>query len=276
MEEVETLRPRDPNKKHTCRECGVGVTGGAIVQHLRYHHKLTVAQYRLRHNIPSQSHNRKLVMQKAWDAVRGTVPHNKKYTTIDTELTCCICGAKRLRPSWLVAGYKAKGITTHTCGSKACISQLMSKNIRKVKGTPEARARVSANSKKMWADGNRTSHVQALVAGTHSFNTKPEVVMQEFLKQAGIKFDAHKAIRLPALNCHCVPDMLIGNTAVFMDGCYWHNCSECGFEGSNPAAKRDPLITHALQQLGYTVIRIWEHELKGEAWKVKLASVLVS
>ena len=274
MEEVETLRPRDPNKKHVCKECGQPVSGGAVTDHMRRHHQLTIAQYRLKYNIPSQSHNRDLVMKKAWAGASGQVPHNKKYATETVEITCCICGGKKKRPSWLVATYAAKGITTHTCGKRTCISALSSKNIRKAKNTPEAKARVSTNSKKMWADGHRTAHVRALVAGTHSFNTKPEVVMQGFLKQSGIKFSTHEAIRLPSMKCHCIPDILVGMVAIFMDGCYWHNCKECGFEGRNPKADRDPFITSALQALGYTVVRIWEHELKGEDWKAKLAIAL--
>jgi DNA mismatch endonuclease (patch repair protein) len=58
--------------------------------------------------------------------------------------------------------------------------------------------------------------------------------------------------------------------AVFVDGCFWHCCPEHGTQPrTNPTywdAKlernrtRDARINDALQQHGWTVLRIWEHE----------------
>jgi DNA mismatch endonuclease (patch repair protein) len=59
--------------------------------------------------------------------------------------------------------------------------------------------------------------------------------------------------------------------AVFVDGCFWHGCPEHGTQpranedwwrwkiARNQARDRD--TTERLQDLGWTVIRIWEHEL---------------
>lgn len=59
--------------------------------------------------------------------------------------------------------------------------------------------------------------------------------------------------------------------AVFIDGCFWHGCPECyrepksnvGFWRSKVERnrKRDALVTETLQNQGWQVIRLWEHEL---------------
>ena len=65
--------------------------------------------------------------------------------------------------------------------------------------------------------------------------------------------------------------------AIFVDGCYWHFCPVCK---PNQHKKfipgRDAAITSALQSLGYTVLRIWEHELKDptSAWQQRLLGAL--
>ncbi len=63
--------------------------------------------------------------------------------------------------------------------------------------------------------------------------------------------------------------------AVWVDGCYWHSCPEHGrqkpFEGPNAqmwAAKmsrtraRDVAATELAEQQGWTVVRVWEHEVR--------------
>ncbi len=59
--------------------------------------------------------------------------------------------------------------------------------------------------------------------------------------------------------------------AVFVDGCFWH---QCPIHGSRPADNascweeklsanvvRDALVTETLQKMGWHVVRIWQHEL---------------
>jgi DNA mismatch endonuclease, patch repair protein len=60
--------------------------------------------------------------------------------------------------------------------------------------------------------------------------------------------------------------------AVLVDGCFWHGCR---FHGHTPRSRvaywrsklarnksRDRLVTRALRQRGWRVLRIWEHELQ--------------
>lgn len=69
------------------------------------------------------------------------------------------------------------------------------------------------------------------------------------------------------------PDFIFGRqkVAVFVDGCFWHGCPR---HSSRPATntefwtkkltgniQRDQRATTALLAAGWTVVRIWEHEL---------------
>lgn len=60
--------------------------------------------------------------------------------------------------------------------------------------------------------------------------------------------------------------------AVFVDGCFWHACPQhCKIPKSNVPfwvgklernAARDAIVTEALSSSGWTVVRIWEHDLR--------------
>lgn len=62
--------------------------------------------------------------------------------------------------------------------------------------------------------------------------------------------------------------------ALFIDGCFWHGCTlhrripktnqEYWKNKIERNTCRDKLITNELQKKGWAVIRIWEHELKGQ------------
>lgn len=59
--------------------------------------------------------------------------------------------------------------------------------------------------------------------------------------------------------------------AVFVDGCFWHGCPEHGAMPSTNRAfwkrkleankSRDRKVSRALSSSGWSVLRIWEHEL---------------
>lgn len=71
--------------------------------------------------------------------------------------------------------------------------------------------------------------------------------------------------------------------AVFVDGCFWHGCSRhVSWPKSNAEwwrnkievnRARDMAITNALRRLGWTVIRVWEHESVEEAANAVVAAV---
>ena len=59
--------------------------------------------------------------------------------------------------------------------------------------------------------------------------------------------------------------------AIFVDGCFWHGCEQCGHYPRHNARfwrakisrnrERDALTTLTLRGNGYTVLRFWEHDL---------------
>lgn len=62
--------------------------------------------------------------------------------------------------------------------------------------------------------------------------------------------------------------------AVFVDGCFWHSCPRHSNLPSTNAEfwasklernrKRDRLVNRALREKGWSVLRIWEHEIADE------------
>lgn len=100
-----------------------------------------------------------------------------------------------------------------------------------------------------------------------SKDTKIEVAMQDNLRQMGVAFRKHE----PILG---QPDLFIEpNICVFVDGCYWHGCPTCFTEKrSDYMSKRiasDKLVNEELSRKGYSVFRLWGHEIKNEADKVE-------
>lgn len=100
-------------------------------------------------------------------------------------------------------------------------------------------------------------------------DTAPELAIRRLLHARGLRF----RVDLP------LPGLLRGRAdltfptrrlVVFVDGCFWHGCPEHGTQpranGAWWAAKlqrnadRDRAIDEQLAALGWTVIRIWEHE----------------
>ena len=95
-------------------------------------------------------------------------------------------------------------------------------------------------------------------------DTKPEKAVQELLRSCKISFETHKSIL--GNNYATQPDIFIDNAnlCVFVDGCYWHGCSECNKTLSAMQQQRidsDRKINKCLTQDGFKVIRIWEHDI---------------
>ena len=60
--------------------------------------------------------------------------------------------------------------------------------------------------------------------------------------------------------------------AVFLDGCFWHCCPKHSQAPRNNAAfwdkklranrRRDRLVNRTLKEMGWRVVRLWEHDLQ--------------
>lgn len=95
-------------------------------------------------------------------------------------------------------------------------------------------------------------------------NTKIEVAVAGMLSANGIEFVRHPRM-------YGSPDFLVGNrTAVFCDGDFWHGYNY--LHRKRPAKKfwrdkiennmrRDRRVSRKLRRDGYSVIRLWEHDI---------------
>jgi DNA (cytosine-5)-methyltransferase 1 len=119
--------------------------------------------------------------------------------------------------------------------------------------------------------------------GNRRVDSRPELELRRALWARGLRYrvdlplhvDDGRPIR---------PDVVFTQTklAVFVDGCFWHACSE---HGTNPRhnadywsqklgrnVRRDRRDDARLTKAGWRVLRIWEHENGAEAaWRVERA-----
>ncbi|NBD09109.1 DNA mismatch endonuclease Vsr [Corallococcus sp. c25j21] len=115
--------------------------------------------------------------------------------------------------------------------------------------------------------GLTRSEQMARIRGT---DTSPEVTLRRALWSRGLRYRLHE--RTPAGR----PDVALpaSRVAVFIDGCFWHGCpfhyarprSREEFWSAKLAANidRDARQSALLEEAGWRVVRIWEHEVVEE------------
>lgn len=100
-------------------------------------------------------------------------------------------------------------------------------------------------------------------------DTKPEVALRRELHRQGLRFRVDAAVPgLPRRRADVV--FTRPKVAVFVDGCFWHSCPE---HATVPATRHDWWVAKLarnvqrdretdaiLAELGWTVLRFWEHE----------------
>jgi DNA mismatch endonuclease, patch repair protein len=103
---------------------------------------------------------------------------------------------------------------------------------------------------------------------TRRRDTEPERTLRSMLHRRGLRFRVdHK---LPGLRRRADIVFPRVRVAVFVDGCFWHGCPEHGTWPKANAAwwrekieanqDRDEDTNRRLRELGWEVIRVWEHE----------------
>ena len=101
-------------------------------------------------------------------------------------------------------------------------------------------------------------------------NTGPEIKLRKLLWSKGIRgYRIH--FKLPGK-----PDIVFTKKriAIFIDGCFWHKCPVCFQEPETRKefwikkirsnVDHDKKVNDLLQSEGWTIIRIWEHEIRKE------------
>jgi DNA mismatch endonuclease (patch repair protein) len=111
--------------------------------------------------------------------------------------------------------------------------------------------------------------------GNTRVDTKPELALRSALYRRGLRFRKDLRIKLGTFATR--PDIVFTKrkVAVFVDGCFWHSCPDHGTRPKSNTSywlhkleanvARDRRNDAALEEAGWTVVRIWEHEDVGDA-----------
>lgn len=112
-----------------------------------------------------------------------------------------------------------------------------------------------------------TAARSAVMSSIRSQDTKPELHLRRALWRIGARGYRLENRILPGR-----PDLVFARprVAVFVDGCFWHGCpSHCRLPASNAEywtrkiarnVARDSSTTARLANLGWSVLRVWEHD----------------
>jgi len=106
-------------------------------------------------------------------------------------------------------------------------------------------------------------------------DTRPELLLRSEIHRRGLRF--RKDLRVDAGGLWVRPDIVFTRLrlAVFVDGCFWHSCpvhaaapkANSAFWAEKMARNRarDAQQTIALQEAGWLVLRVWEHQSATDA-----------
>lgn len=147
--------------------------------------------------------------------------------------------------------------------------------------------RRSRDARAIPAPAATNAHVRKSMQGNKRANTKPELIVRKMLRELG-----YPGYRLQWNKVPGHPDIVFPGRklAILVNGCFWHRCPVC-----NPPdikthsayweakfrrnVERDAQNQAALEQLGWTVVVIWEHELKKknlEATRERLRTLMAA
>ncbi|MGC2456698.1 MAG: very short patch repair endonuclease [Gallionellaceae bacterium] len=111
-------------------------------------------------------------------------------------------------------------------------------------------------------------------------DTWPELLLRKSLWAKGLRYKLKS--KLPGKPDIVFPKKKI---VIFVDGCFWHGCpvhsqrpatnARIWEEKLNKNIQRDQKVNGELAELGWVVLRFWEHEIKQElpAVTAKIAAV---
>lgn len=102
-------------------------------------------------------------------------------------------------------------------------------------------------------------------------DTGPELALRRALWAAGLRYRLKLVKPLPGR-----PDIVFtkAKVAVFVDGCFWHGCPIHGHVPKSRVGywepklertkQRDAATSAKLAELGWLVVRFWEHQVEGD------------
>ena len=114
-------------------------------------------------------------------------------------------------------------------------------------------------------------------------NTKPEIIVRKYLFSKGFRY------RINVKSLPGSPDIVLKkyNTAIFINGCFWHGHEGCKYfvwpktrkefwqEKIQSNIQRDNKNIALLKDEGWNVITIWECELKKDKVQSTLENLIL-
>lgn len=106
-------------------------------------------------------------------------------------------------------------------------------------------------------------------------DTGPEIRLRKALHALGYRYRVDHVVDADGRRVR--PDVVFTRRrlVIFVDGCFWHGCPTHGRRPADPTGywsaklarneERDKDDSEALERAGWTVLRVWEHELLDEA-----------
>ncbi len=131
--------------------------------------------------------------------------------------------------------------------------------------------------------GGAAEHVSRRMSGLRRRDTRPELELRRLLHAQGLRYRV--AYPIPGQRRRTIDIAFTRRRlAVFVDGCFWHGCPAHGTRpgGSNSAwwatkiaanQARDADSTRVLRDLGWDVLRVWEHEAPEHAAGLVVAAL---
>jgi DNA mismatch endonuclease, patch repair protein len=111
--------------------------------------------------------------------------------------------------------------------------------------------------------------VRASMRGNRSRDTKPELRLRKQLHALGLRYRVSQRL-VPVMTRSADVIFTRARVAVFVDGCFWHGCpdhyrpskrnAEFWSDKINANRQRDDEVNRLLQEAGWRVVRVWEHE----------------
>nr|WP_281181296.1 very short patch repair endonuclease [Sanguibacter gelidistatuariae] len=122
--------------------------------------------------------------------------------------------------------------------------------------------------------GSSSAAVSLRMSRARRRDTAPEIALRKLLHAQGLRYRV--AYPVPGQRRRTIDIAFTRQkVAVFVDGCFWHGCPE---HGTIPRANaewwrqklasnraRDVDTNDMLRDHGWTVVRVWEHELPSNA-----------
>lgn len=118
--------------------------------------------------------------------------------------------------------------------------------------------------------------IRTSMQGNKSLKTKPEFILKNVLKKAGLRSFLTNYKELPGTPDFAFPDAKL---AIFLHGCFWHRCPYCNphFPNSNQEywsakfarnKRRDARVRSELRAQGWRPMVVWECKLKKNPYKI--------